>query len=252
MDGRRALLADIQDEFIRKLLECVPDRISMDEYTSNKERFMKRTLISALAAAAAIPMAAQADTLNRGTYGGWVGGYFMPSADIETLREGVGGGTFTTFEDSGDGFGLQGEFPIADALALRGEWFQTEYDGGLELDHLRLGGGLRNASGSGLFLEYTQIDNDGNEVDGPSIHARLGGGWPNGLGLYGQAGYHFLGGDDDDGGDVDGPEFTGGVEFVTAAGLGLFGEYRVMRLDGEQNDYEINTDEVRAGVRLHF
>ena len=121
-----------------------------------------------------------------------------------------------------------------------------------DADIVRLGGGLRNETGSGLFLEYTQIDAAGFEKDGPSIHARLGGGWPNGLGLYGQAGYHFLGGEDDEGGDVDGPEFTGGLEFVTAGGLGLFGEYRVMRLDGEDNNYEINTDEVRAGVRLHF
>lgn len=216
---------------------------------------MKRTILSVMVAAA-VPMAVQAGPMHSGTYGGWVSGYYVPSAGVETLVDGPAGGTFTTFDENGDGFGLQGEFPIADALALRAEWTGLEYDGDndneRDADIVRLGGGLRNETGSGLFLEYTQIDAAGFEKDGPSIHARLGGGWPNGLGLYGQAGYHFLGGEDDEGGDVDGPEFTGGLEFVTAGGLGLFGEYRVMRLDGEDNNYEINTDEVRAGVRLHF
>lgn len=203
---------------------------------------MKRILTALGAALIGTPMLAQADA-----YHGRLGAFLIPSSDIEARS-----GAFpATAEDDGNGLGLDLELPIADSVVLTGEWFQTEYDDSSDLDHLRLGIGAVGVGGSGLFLEYTQIDPQGSgRVDGPSLHARLGGDLSDAVNLYGRIGYHFLSGDNNQ--DFDGPEFGAGLEFALAPQFGLFGEYRLMNLEVDDSGDELETRDLRLGVRFRF
>lgn len=201
---------------------------------------MKRTVTTLGLALLGAPMLAQADA-----YHGRIGAFLIPSADIE-----VTSGAFSAEED-GDGLGINAELPIADSVVLTGELFQTEFDDASDLDHLRLGIGAVGVGGSGLFLEYTQIEPDGDDpIDGPSLHVRLGGDLSDAVNLYGRLGYHFLSGDDDR--DFDGPEFGAGLEFALAPQFGLFGEYRLMNLEVDDSGDELETRDVRLGVRFRF
>ena len=198
---------------------------------------MKRLMPTLLVAAAMSPATVVA---NDSYSNGWLRGYLTPHAESDI--SGLGGGS-----TDGDGFGLTAELPIAPKAVLTAELSQNEYDDGGEADNLRLGGGLVGPSGSGIFLEYTQLELGNSEFDGPSVHARLGGAVRDGFGAYGRIGYYFLSGE---GRDLDGPEFAGGLEFVGSSGLGLFGEYRLTRLDTDNADSDF--DELRVGVTLRF
>ena len=201
---------------------------------------MKRLMPTLLVTAAMSPATVLADDSYSN---GWIRGFLTPHAEVD-VDAGLGG----SGSDDGDGFGFAAELPIAQKAVLTAELSQVEYDdSSLEADNLRLGGGLVGPSGSGVFLEYTQLELDGSEFDGPSIHARLGGAVRDGFGAYGRIGYHFLSGEGD---DLEGPEFAGGLEFVGSSGLGLFGEYRLTRLDTDNADSDF--DELRVGVTLRF
>lgn len=155
-------------------------------------------------------------------------------------------------DDDGTGFGLKGEFQVADQLFLGGTYESIEYDDtDTDVDQIRLGGTYGPGAGSrneGLYgrLEYVDIDIDGApEQDGIGGHIGYAKPLSPEFRLYGEAGYLALD-------DLDGPELLIGGSFQVNPNIAIFSDFRgaFLDVDNASNDLDITT--FRVGARFLF
>ncbi|MDP9140719.1 MAG: outer membrane beta-barrel protein [Pseudomonadota bacterium] len=158
---------------------------------------------------------------------------------------------FDSFDDSGDGFGVKGQFSFAPDLFITGEYQSTTLDDlDADLDQLRIGIGGRAQIGQQLWGrlqgEYFDAEYDGEDLDdGFGMHAGIEFDAEPVL-IYADLGYLMLG-------DADGPEFLIGAAFEFAPSLGVFVDYRLTSLEVDDGtDTEFEFDDFRAGVRFTF
>jgi opacity protein-like surface antigen len=171
--------------------------------------------------------------------------YYM-SSGLEVTVPDVGSG-----DDSGDGFGVKGQFAIAPDLFITGEYQSTTLDDlDADLDQMRFGIGGRAQIGLDLWgrlrVEYFDAEYDGEDLDdGFAGHAGLEL-QADALSVYGDVGYLWLD-------EADGPEFLIGAAFEFAPSLGVFADYRFTSLEVDDgSDTEFEFDDFRVGVRLFF
>lgn len=171
--------------------------------------------------------------------------YFVPSAKLDITVPGLGSG-----DDDGDGFGVRGLGRIGEAVALTGEYQSTSYDDSdIDIDQLRLGLGLVGSTGSGVFIEYVDIELDGDSADGFGIHGRLASDPAEAIGLYAQVGYLSI---EDDFEKNTGPEFSVGAVVRLNPNAGAFVDFRRTQVEGEDSEIEFELTDIRAGVRFVF
>lgn len=170
--------------------------------------------------------------------------YFIPSAKLDVEIPGFG-----SADDDGDGFGVRGSGALSDNAVLTGEYQSASYDDSdLDIDQLRLGVGLTAAdSGSGLFVEYVDVDFDGDEADGFGIHGRLASKASDVVSVYGQVGYLSV---KDDFEKNTGLEFSVGATFWINDTAGVFGDFRQSNLEGEDSEIELELTDLRVGIRI--
>ena len=164
--------------------------------------------------------------------------YFVPSAKIELFTPGIGTG-----DDTGTGFGVKGMAPASDSLVFTGEYQAVGYDDAGDLDQMRFGVGFMGPRGGGLLVEYISVE-EFIEADGFGAHLRLGS--DNG---YAQVGYLRL---EDDFEESTGLEFAGGFAAEISPALGAFFDLRYTALEGEDSNAEIETTDIRIGLRFTF
>jgi hypothetical protein len=170
--------------------------------------------------------------------------YMVPKANLE-LRDGG-----TSADIGGDGYGVKALFHVTDLIKATGEYQTVSYDAGdSDRSDLRLGAGLANAVGTGVFAEYLSIENG----DGFAVYGRAAGsfGIPR-LGLHGQAGYVQV--EDDE--RAYGFEFSLGASYalfdVAGGTLGAMIDYRLTNLEGQESNVEVKLRDLRVGARFLF
>lgn len=175
---------------------------------------------------------------------GHVDAYLIPKANLE-IRDGSSGDDI-----GGDGFGIKTLLHVTDLFVATGEYQSISYDAGdADRSDVRLGGGVGNAAGSGLFAEYVSIENG----DGFAVYGRAAGslGIPR-LSLHAQAGYVQV--EDDE--RAYGFEFSVGGAYaimdVAGGTLGALIDYRLTSLEGQESDVELDLRDVRVGARFIF
>ena len=193
---------------------------------------MRKTLAAAAAALAWCGPAAA------GTPDGYLDLFYVPSAKFEITDPGLGSG-----EDDGDGFGVKGMAPLSEFTVLTGEYQSIGYDAGFDIDQMRIGAGFMGARGGGVMVEYLDIT-EGIEADGFGAHLRLGSD-----NFYAQLGYLMLDGGSE---DVTGPEFAVGFAADFSPTAGLFVDARRSMIEGEDSNVEVETTDIRVGVRFTF
>ena len=166
--------------------------------------------------------------------------YYVPLADIEASVSGVGSGG-----DHGDGFGARAAMGVLDWLVVNGEYQANGYQDFDDLTQYRVGATLVGSGALGLAAEYIVVD-DAFEAEGFGVHLRFAGEM-----VYGQFGYVQLKSDDLD-------DSTGGYEFTLGALIPLseafkgFVDVRRTGIGHDGSAFEIETADVRAGVRFTF
>ncbi|MGH6960498.1 MAG: hypothetical protein ACREE7_08455 [Dongiaceae bacterium] len=169
---------------------------------------------------------------------GYLDLYYIPSAKIEESAPGFG-----SADDTGSGFGVKGMAPASDVLVFTGEYQAVDYDGGGNLDQMRVGAGVMGRRGGGLFVEYISMD-DAVEADGLGLHLRFGD-----RTFYGQIGYVSL---QDDFEDNNGLELAAGFSARLGGNLGAFFDVRHTALESEDSGIEVELTDFRAGLRFIF
>jgi hypothetical protein len=166
--------------------------------------------------------------------------YYVPLADIEASVSGVG-----SDGDHGDGFGARAAMGVLDWLVVNGEYQANGYQDFDDLTQYRVGATLVGSGALGLAAEYIVVD-DAFEAEGFGVHLRFAGDM-----VYGQFGYVQLKSDDLD-------DSTGGYEFTLGALIPLsdafkgFVDVRRTGIGRDGSAFEIETADVRAGVRFTF
>lgn len=155
-------------------------------------------------------------------------------------------------DDDGNGFGLKGEFQVADQLFLGGQFESIEYDDSdTDVDQIRFGAAYGPGAGSrneGLYgrLEYLEIDIDGaSEQDGLGAHAGYAIPLAPAFRVYGEAGYLFLD-------DADGPELLVGGTFQLQPNIAIFSDFRGAFLDVDNSNTDVDLTTFRVGARFLF
>lgn len=166
--------------------------------------------------------------------------YYVPTAHIEASTA-LGSGSDS---DSGDGFGARGRFRAADWLEMTAEYHAVGYDDFGDLNQYRVGVGLVGEGGGGLFVEYITAE-DAIEADGFGIHAGF-----RGTNFYGRFGYLVL--DEDTTEELSGFEWVLGFAVPVNEQFGAFVDVRRTGLGRDDSNLEIETADVRAGVRIGF
>ena len=197
---------------------------------------MKKTWIAAAAAACIVSAPAMAQGNN------YIDGFFaLSEVDLDP------GG-----DDDGNGFGIKGEFQIADQLFLGGMFENIEYDDSdADIDQIRFGGAYGPGAGSkneGLYgrLEYVEIDPEGgDELDGIGGHIGYAKPLSPEFRLYGEAGYLALD-------DADGPELLIGGTFLVRPNIAVFSDFRGAFLDVDNTRTDIDITTFRVGARFLF
>lgn len=170
---------------------------------------------------------------------GFVDIYYVPVADIQA-RSVLGHDN-----DHGDGFGAKGMFKATEGVTVTGEYQAIGYQDFDDLTQYRLGAGLTGESGGGLFAEYIVTD-DALEADGYGAHLRFVGSF-----FYGQIGYLWLDSDDLEN-TLHGWEFTVGAVIPMGERLSGFVDIRRTGLGRDGSEFETDTSDLRAGVRIAF
>jgi hypothetical protein len=165
--------------------------------------------------------------------------YYVPTAHVEASVAGAGSGS-----DSGDGFGASGRFRAADWLEVTAEYQAVSYDDFGDLNQYRVGVGLVGEGGGGLFVEYIAAE-DSIEADGFGVHAAFRGSI-----FYGQFGYLRL--DEDTFEELSGFEWVLGFQVPVYQRFAAFADVRRTGLGRDGSDLELETADVRAGVRIGF
>lgn len=155
-------------------------------------------------------------------------------------------------DDDGTGFGLKGEFEVADQLFIGGLYESIEYDDfNADVDQLRLGGAYGPGAGSrneGVYgrAEYVELDFDGpEEQDGLGAHIGYAKPLAPAFRVYGEAGYLFLD-------DVDGPELLIGGTFQLNPNIAVFSDFRGAFLDVDNSNTDVDLTTFRVGARFLF
>lgn len=193
---------------------------------------------------------------------GYLDFYYSPTPELE-FDDGS-----DRLEFEGDGYGLRGAAPVADAVLLTAEYQKLNYDeasvaglgsGDVDIDdeRWRLGIGLQAPEQAGfqwgLYGEYLDVTLEGGgesfDADGFAVHVRGTLYASAATSVYGQIGYVKL--EDDEGGDADGPEYLVSGVFSLTPQLGVFVDYRLTDLEDDDGG-TIKSDELRTGLRLHF
>ena len=164
--------------------------------------------------------------------------YYVPTAHAEASTA-LGSGS-----DRGDGFGARGRFRAADWLEMTAEYQAVSYDDFGDLNQYRAGVGLVGEGGAGLFLEYISAE-EAIEADGFGIHLGY-----RGTNFYGQFGYLQL--DEDTGEELTGFEWVLGFAVPVSEQFSAFADVRRTGLGRDDSAIEIETADVRAGVRIGF
>lgn len=170
---------------------------------------------------------------------GYLDVFYVPSAKVEERNPGFGLRT-----DDGEGFGVKGWSPMSRNMVFTGEYQSVSYDRGTpDNTQYRIGAGFIGDRGGGMLVEYISAQ-DYIEADGIGVHLRMGG--PN---LYAQVGYVSL---NDNFEESHGLELASGLSFTNHRGTGIFVDIRHTQLKGQETKVEIETTDVRAGVRIGF
>lgn len=171
--------------------------------------------------------------------------YLVPKANLEVRNPNA-----TSSDTSGDGYGAKAFLHVTDMIMATGEYQSLGYDAGdNDRSDIRVGAGVGNAAGSGVFAEYLSIENG----DGFAVYGRAAGsfGIPR-LGLHGQAGYVQV--EDDE--RAYGFEFSLGASYaiidVLGGTLGAMLDYRLTNLEGQESNVERKLRDVRLGARFLF
>lgn len=199
-----------------------------------------RTLCAALLAG--VPLAVSADGMPNSL------DLYYVSAGVEVDDPFLGSG-----DDDGDGFGIKGNFAVADSFFLAGEYQAVGYDDSdLDLDQFRGGIGVNSDPaapavwyGLAEFLNFELDDGTDSESEsGFGIH--IGGRFAINeiFSLNGRIGYVDVD-------DADGLEWLIGGDIAFTEQLGAFADYRVTSLE-DDTDLESDFDDLRVGVRWRF
>lgn len=171
--------------------------------------------------------------------------YMVPKANLEERNPNA-----TSADINGDGYGAKAFVHVTDLIKATGEYQSVSYDtGNADRSDMRLGAGIGNAAGSGVFAEYLSIENG----DGFAVYGRAAGnfGIPR-LGLHGQAGYVQV--EDDE--RAYGFEFSLGASYaildLLGGTLGAMLDYRLTNLEGQESNVELKLRDVRLGARFLF
>lgn len=154
-------------------------------------------------------------------------------------------------DDDGVGFGLKGDFQIADKIFLGGLYENIDYDDSDEIEQIRFGAVFGPGAGSrnaGIYgrAEYVNFDNDG-----PGDQDGFGGtiGYAHPISpefrVYGEAGYLVLD-------DLDGPELRVGGTFQVAPNVAIFSDFGGAFLEVDNSNADIDIVTFRAGARFLF
>lgn len=203
---------------------------------------MQALMILSAAVLAVAPLAVSA-----GGMGNALDLYYI-SAGVEVDDPFFGSG-----DDDGDGFGIKGNFAIADSFFLSGEYQAVGYDDSdLDLDQFRGGIGVNSDPlapavwyGLAEFLNFKLDDGTDSESEsGFGLH--VGGRFAINevFGINGRIGYVDID-------DADGLEWLIGGDIAFTEQLGAFADYRVTSLE-DDTGVESDFDDLRVGVRWRF
>lgn len=173
---------------------------------------------------------------------------YYVSAGVEVDDPFLGSG-----DDDGDGFGIKGNFAIADSFFLSGEYQAVGYDDSdIDLDQFRGGVGVNSDPaapavwyGLAELLNFKLDDGSDSESDsGFGLH--IGGRFAVNeiFAVNARIGYVDID-------DADGLEWLIGGDFAFTKQLGVFADYRVTSLE-DDTDIESDFDDLRVGVRWFF
>jgi len=164
--------------------------------------------------------------------------------------------------DSGDGFGIRGQFQVTGLGFLTGEYQANDYenlegtsiDG--ELTTFRAGVGFDLGANNPFYVRGEYIDwqfegsptlivDTDRDDSGYGVHLGAAGSLSEALGVYAELGYIDVG----DFGD--GMEYMVGALLSLSGGSGLFVDYRYSSLTGN-HDVDQKLGDIRTGVRIAF
>lgn len=166
------------------------------------------------------------------------------AANVSLDIEGAG-------DDDGTGFGANGWVALNGPVFLHGEYQTVELDDfGVDIESLRLGGGLYHAASKQLgFLGKVEFVDLGSDVDedGFGIHGGAVMHASEMLGLFGTLGYLSLN-------DSDGFEINLGAGLKFTKQIGAFIDYRTFLAEDDSGGTTTDVDvaEIRGGISFLF
>ncbi len=213
------------------------------------------------ACALAFSAAAMADGLDTPASPGFLDLYYTKKLEIERSDSDPAIGSST--RDTGDGYGLRSLLSVGKALAFEGEYSKTkltrDLGGGIifdsSLESARLGAGMADRHGSGIFLQWLTLrasdDTGHGSLPGWAVHSRLAGDWTPQFHVYTDVSYQRY---KDGAFKQAGFEYSGGAVLDVGEGAGLFADYRVSTLKTNEEPYpaKLKSTDLRLGLRLKF
>lgn len=172
----------------------------------------------------------------------YIEGNYIVDEEVDVSFGGLSG------SDDGDGFAVGASFALGEMLFVNGNYTDASLDdSGLDLQFLNVGLGAHTSQWTGAWdlfgvVSYEDVDFDVADEDGFGVAAGLRGMLSDAIELNGQVKYVDIS-------DADGITFKiGGLYKLN--NWGITADYATGDLEG--GGFEVDTDEIRVGLRFIF